>query len=488
MAKFPIVRTERTISGRGPSVRAAIDVRTGGQELAQAVSGLGEAIQNDSIRYDLIEADTQFSEARRKSREEINRLSLSFNTNFDPATFQNEYKKAEAKIRGLAPKNRRAAQTFNHWLQDRTPEWQLGVEKSKLKRVADNFRMEGFNLKVQAEQTGDIEAYKIHLAKGKKLGVYGAEEAAKLAEAAVRDAPYYQARAELDGMIPISEVDDPLALFDITDLTIDEVLKAMDFDRFENLTPKHKALLRSDAKTIANDRIKQAKAKLANIQEQTDINFFARYGIDLKPSDIAMAVSEHRLGREAGDRWLNRLADPRDYPTDPATEARILRDLADPGKRIIESDVLDLIGKPDGLSTATARRFISDMDIFKDPWFKRIDMFLKSQLGWDGAYEKFIHPEGGISYKQASDELFKAIETKKLKGREIYDEGTLIAIPFVVSYWENVLMLDRPAIERMKAMLLKGKLIPVKVEPKTKEPAKPKPVEKRDVIDPEGIF
>jgi hypothetical protein len=48
--KFPIIRTERTISGRGPSVRAALDVRTGGRELAEAVSGLGETLFKIGLR------------------------------------------------------------------------------------------------------------------------------------------------------------------------------------------------------------------------------------------------------------------------------------------------------------------------------------------------------------------------------------------------------------------------------------------------------
>lgn len=167
--------------------------------------------------------------------------------------------------------------------------------------------------------------------------------------------------------------------------------------------------------------------------------------------------------------------------SDPETKAKVLEQIRN--DEISRSEISELVGK--GLSADDADRFISNMEFYKDFWFKRSDMFFKSQLGWDGAYEKFMHPEGGLAYKFASDELFKAIETEGLKGRDIYDRGSQIAIPYIMDYWENVLMLPKPQLERMVA-LLKGEAVE---EPETKKPTEPKEREKiKSVIDPEGIW
>lgn len=179
MAKFNIVRTQRTLSGRGPGVRAAMDVRTGGVQTAQAISGLGAAIQQEAVKYDLLEAATQLDTAKRLSREEINRLSLSFEGNLDPATYHKEYEKSVKTIQGFTPKNPMGARAFGSWVNDRTPIWAEGVEDSRRARVEDNFRAGIFELKAEAEKTGDLSKLKQQLAIGKRLGILSAEETAK---------------------------------------------------------------------------------------------------------------------------------------------------------------------------------------------------------------------------------------------------------------------------------------------------------------------
>jgi hypothetical protein len=152
--------------------------------------------------------------------------------------------------------------------------------------------------------------------------------------------------------------------------------------------------------------------------------------------------------------------------SDPIVEAQTLDRLRDPDEKIVPKDISKLVGK--GLSIDDASRIIDNLDVFKDPWFKRVDMYLKSQLGWDGAYEKFVHPEGGIAYKLASDKLFEAIESEKLRGKAVYERGSEIAIPFVVDYWEKALMLEPNKIQNMKAMLI-GKLKPPESPPSQAE-------------------
>ncbi len=49
---FKIYRSRRTVSGQAPGARANIDVRTGGQQIAQAVSGLGGDVADLGLRWD----------------------------------------------------------------------------------------------------------------------------------------------------------------------------------------------------------------------------------------------------------------------------------------------------------------------------------------------------------------------------------------------------------------------------------------------------
>jgi len=140
--------------------------------------------------------------------------------------------------------------------------------------------------------------------------------------------------------------------------------------------------------------------------------------------------------------------------SDPVIEAAMLDRIRDPEEKVTSTEISELVGK--GLSIDDASRMIDMLDVFKDDWFKRVDMYLKAQLGWDGAYEKFLHPEGGIAYKLASDKLFEAIESENLRGKDIYIKGSEIAIPFIVDYWEKALMMKSDKIERM-SRLLEGK-------------------------------
>ena len=175
-ARFPIIRARGTLPSIAPAARADIDVRTGAIELARGISALGESIQ----KYELMQASTQLSEFKRKVREEHNRLALSYQGNLDPTTFKAEYEKSLQIRRGLIPKNRFAAREAQFWLNERTPVWEAGVEKSRQLRIEDNLRAEGFELKTEAGRTGDVTKYFQHLEIGILLGIYGKEEVLKL--------------------------------------------------------------------------------------------------------------------------------------------------------------------------------------------------------------------------------------------------------------------------------------------------------------------
>jgi len=171
---FRIVRSQRSMP-----IPGKISADTGGSLVAQAIAGLGGAITQEGIRADIKQADTELSEAQRKAVEENGRLSLSYRDNLNPDTFQPEYDKSLAIIKSFTPKNRRAARVYNLWLNDRIPIWQEGVDKSRYARIDDNFRTEGWNLRQAAIEDGDFMKYRLHLWKGRKLGVYSSEDAAQ---------------------------------------------------------------------------------------------------------------------------------------------------------------------------------------------------------------------------------------------------------------------------------------------------------------------
>lgn len=176
MAKFPIVRAKGTLPEIAPVARADIDVRTGAAILARGISALGESIE----KFELMQASTQLSEFKRKVREEHNRLAISYDGNLDPNTFKTEYEKSLAIRQGLVPKNRFAARAAREWLNDRMPIWAAGVEESRKARISDNFKAGGFELKTEAERTGDTSKYFQHLHIGGILDVYNKEQIAKL--------------------------------------------------------------------------------------------------------------------------------------------------------------------------------------------------------------------------------------------------------------------------------------------------------------------
>lgn len=179
---FDIVRARGTLPGRATQVRADMDVRTGGQQVAQAWAGVGGAMADLGLKWDIMQADKQLAESKRLTREEMNRLSLSYEGNLDPDTYQKEFEKSLETIKGFAPKNKRASGAYGLWLDDNTLAWQKNVTKSRRARVEDNYRTEGFNLKAEAERTGDVSKYRFHLVKGRLLGVYKAEEVAELSQ------------------------------------------------------------------------------------------------------------------------------------------------------------------------------------------------------------------------------------------------------------------------------------------------------------------
>jgi len=243
------------------------------------------------------------------------------------------------------------------------------------------------------------------------------------------------------------------------------------------------------------ERTKAAKLKIAQEEyinaEQGRLIQLARKGQLTEDIIQASKLDEFGLGSKDTfytmlDDWAKAVLKDKEAlfkESNPEVEARILEEIRDPRSKITPKDISALVGK--GLSIDDADRFINRMDVYKGFWFGRADRFLKDQLGWSDTYTKFTHPEGGISYHAAMNQLFTDIETQDLKDKDIYERAIETGIPYIVDYWSNVLSLEKPQIERM-TLMLRGKPTPKKkTEPVG--PLREQPEIKLE-YDPLGIF
>ena len=141
MAKFPIERARDKL-GFVPTtaVRANIDVRTGEEAIGQAVAGLGGALFDLGIKYDLKEANTQFS----KYKSNIDSLDGLRNAEVLNAKDDEEikaiYKKyaQQKKAAKLTITNRRANQAASIWDNTQIPINEKSLFDSRRLKTIDN--------------------------------------------------------------------------------------------------------------------------------------------------------------------------------------------------------------------------------------------------------------------------------------------------------------------------------------------------------------
>ena len=187
---FNIQRARGTLPGRATQVRADMDVRTGGQQVAQAWAGLGSSIANLGLKWDLMEASTQLNEAKMKAKQEHNRLILAL-PGLEPEEHAKAYGDSLKVQQGFTPKNKRAAASYGQLLNDFAPQQDLNVTNATKAKLKDNKRAVGFVLQQGAIQDGQFKDYFIHLEEGKKQGVYDAEEVVKYKQATIDARKHY---------------------------------------------------------------------------------------------------------------------------------------------------------------------------------------------------------------------------------------------------------------------------------------------------------
>jgi len=170
MANFPIYRTETTISPRAP-VRGSIDPRIGAAEIGQAISQAGSAIASLGMKYELKEANTQFSQYKRQVKEDDLTLSQEILQETDPAKHDEIHRRHaqnRAKLlEGLS--NRRAAEAARLWDNNQAPIRQEALLKGKKARIEDNWRAELFAKQQEVARTGEMGDIAAFIARGIKI-------------------------------------------------------------------------------------------------------------------------------------------------------------------------------------------------------------------------------------------------------------------------------------------------------------------------------
>lgn len=457
MANFPIVRAKGTLPEIAPAARADIDVRTGARELAQAITGLGE----DITKYELIQASTQLSKFKRKVREEHNRLAMSYDGNLDPTTYKAEYKKSLAVRRGLIPKNRFAAREAQQWLNDRMPIWETGVEKARKARVEDNFKAEGFELKIEAERTGDTSKYFQHLAIGRLYGRYSTLEVEKLKQGTLDEAE----RNLINGLIRDGQ----------TSLAFEAVEKSQ-------LDEEEKRSL--ETAVAAAEKARQTRIKLAIEQKDNEIGneFLGLLVNKLEPDkpqlDFKMIV-DSELSFDAKTEWFIKLRTFDNYSEEELKEAfvdkgEVLADIYDriDNNAITDDEIREQVGI--GLSAPTAQRIIAER---RQPFEKDTEQLFKRIFGWSPELG-FKDDFAGFLYEKALREWDAEVKEQKATGEKIIEIGRSVVRPYFLEHLQRAMPSDTDITRMMELALgeetekLKTPK-PIEAEEPIKEPGEP---------------
>lgn len=322
MAKFPVQYTERTLPGRAAAVRADIDVRTGAQELALAAAGIGEALANIGLRFDVMEgkaqADTAEMDAKLSWRQTVDELRGEDDVSKWDAAF-NAHKE---RVAGLVPKNRRGARQFNTTINRLTPIWQERFTGLKSAKLDDNMKAASFVkrndlMKSATRETMPLVIQKIEteLEVLDRLSPSVSREETEIAKTRVeRDVQFSIAQREA--------LRTPEAML--------ATIKGDRIEGFDALEPDDIMRIRR----IANSSATQAKAAIRELQERTAIEYSGRVAgaktpddANLLMQDIDRDIANGRLDRKVGEGYKRELIKGPQVPTDWDVHSQLLLDI-----------------------------------------------------------------------------------------------------------------------------------------------------------------
>ena len=197
MAKFSITRAPERLGVKPTTaVRAGLDVSevippdvvpTGAEEIGRAVAGLGGAVFDLGVRFDVIEAKTQLSESLVTAADAEVEFLLGLEGNDEPRTYGTELQKLYDNIDNLAPTNRRALRIYNQKMANKKVSLALRTQKLAKQKQESKSQAADFLLLQKAKETGDFTTYKASIINGVKLGVYTAKQGEELLDDADKE-------------------------------------------------------------------------------------------------------------------------------------------------------------------------------------------------------------------------------------------------------------------------------------------------------------
>ena len=443
MAKFPIQRAPEKL-GVVPTtaVRADLDVRTGGQELAGAIAGFGGAIANLGMKYYNIQATTQLSKAERLAVEEMNRLSLSFEGNLDPETYLKEYENSLKTIQastGAVLTNRRAAANFGLFLNSRQPRWEKSVNDAQKARVLDNRMGEIFDKLAAVTQSGIYGNFSEFIADTvKNVDGFDKSDGIKMIIKAQHDAELSRAQK--------------MAL-NAPEATLTSI-KGDKIKGFNRLTPDDILRIRN----MANSTITQAKIAQKRIDDEIGDSFLQLLINKLEPSKpqltfdtISSAVG---MSFDAKASWFTKLMTFDNYSEAELKEAftdkgEVLADIYDKIDAGTLTDELDtMVGK--GLSPNTAERIKKEI---REPYEKDTDKLFKNIFGWSPELG-FENDLSSFLYIKTERDWREEVKRQDATGEKIVEIGRSIARPYFIEHLQRTMMGQEADISRMVELAL----------------------------------
>lgn len=457
MGQFPITFTERTVSGRGPSVRGDVRVPLGGdvgRAVGQGALALGKWY-SDTI------SQTQLSEFQRKANEEMGRLAISRQTNLDPETYQSDYKKSLEVINSFMPKHSGAARNAQLWLNAKEPGWSKNTFNAMEDRADDNWKAELFQKQALVGRTGQIGSFPVYLADGVKNGRIDKS-------AAVKELTKTNKMA-ITGQIGLL-------------YGAGKYEEARTLTKESNLGILEKESLLNTIDTEENRSNTQIKLVIKQKDDAIGDGFLNLLVNKLEPGKPQLTfdmITSSELSFDAKTKWFTKLRTFDNYSEQELKEAftdkgEVLADIYDKidDGIITDDQIRDQVGE--GLSAPTAQRIIKERRM---PFEKDTEQLFKRIFGWSPELG-FKDDFAGFLYEKALREWNAEVKEQKATGEEIIKIGRSVVRPYFLEHIKRS-MPSEEDITRMMELALGEETEkletpkPIEAETPREEPSEP---------------
>lgn len=451
MANFPIQRTQRTLPGRAPAVRADLDVRTGARELAQAAAGFGTALANLGIHFDVMEGKAQADVAERDAKLSMNQMVKELWEEDDVSKWDSLFNAHTERVTELTPKNRRGERQYNSVLNRLTPVWQerfIGLKSSKLddnmKAASIVKRNNLMNSATRATMPLVIQRIETELEVLDRISPTVSREETELARAKVaRDVQLSILKREAlrTPEATLASIEgDRIEGFDA--LTVDDILRI---------------------RNIANSSITQAKMGIKQKDDAIGSEFMNLLINKLDPTKSQLTfemIAASEMSMDSKLQWEARLRTFDNYSEGELKEAftdngEVLADIYNKIDTGTLTDELDTkVG--DGLSPITAERIKKEI---RAPYEKDTEQLFKRIFGWTpelGFGEKKLAP---FLYEKTLREWKEEVKRQDATGEKIIEIGREIARPYFIEHIEKELEGQEVDISRMVDLALGEKVV-----------------------------